>query len=65
MPLFLVGRGDRDFQIMEKAAELPNFPQEAPALKCNDYSLPTNQIYCWQLDRQVDFNSNRTGHVTL
>jgi hypothetical protein len=65
MPLLLVGRSDLDFQIVEKAAELPTFPQEAPASKCNDYSLPADQIYCWQLDRQVDCNSNRIEHDTL
>jgi hypothetical protein len=44
---------------------LPTFPQEALALTCNTYSLPADQIYCWQLDRQVDEDSNVIEHNTL
>jgi hypothetical protein len=65
MPSFVIGRGDLDSQIVEKAAHLPTFPQEALTLKCNTYSLPADHIYCWQLDRQVDEDSNRIEHDTL
>ncbi len=65
MPSSLLERSDLDSHIMEKTAQLPTFPQEAPALKYNGRSLPADQIYCSWSDSQVDFNSNRIEHDTL
>ncbi|KAH8795384.1 hypothetical protein BGZ57DRAFT_847575 [Hyaloscypha finlandica] len=56
--LFMIGRGDLD-------SHLPTFPQEALTLKCNTYLFPVDHIYCWQLDRQVDEDSNCIEHDTL
>lgn len=36
--LVVIGRSDRDVQIVEKSACLSTFPREAPALTCNTYS---------------------------